>query len=159
MELDLQLATRATDLPSEADFQRWCLAALSELGQSADYELTIRLVDNEEIQQLNSDYRGKDKPTNVLSFPFEAVDLLGAYAGDVAQLDVPLLGDLVIAPAVIEAEAKEQNKTLSAHYAHMTVHGVLHLLGYDHVEDAEAEQMEALEIQILARLEIGNPYE
>ncbi len=157
MQLDLQIACQtASSLPKAEAFKQWAASTLRALGQSVDAELTIRLVDNEEIQQLNRDYRGKDKPTNVLSFPFEPYDVLVAYAGDVADLN--LLGDIVIAPAVIEAEAQAQQKPLIHHYAHMTIHGVLHLLGYDHIQDDEAEEMEALEIRILSGLGIENPY-
>lgn len=164
MRLDLQIASDATYLPESTDFIGWCEAALTEIGHDTDIELTIRLCENDEIQQLNRDYRGKDKPTNVLSFPFEPIAinpmaLLTAYAGDVAQLDLPLLGDIIMAPAVIAAEAQAQNKVLLAHFAHMSVHGVLHLLGYDHIEDDQAETMEALEIRILQRLNISNPYQ
>lgn len=163
MHIDLQTNTTAENLPGSEDFQRWVSLALSTLGKDTEVELTIRLTDNTEIQQLNRDYRGKDKPTNILSFPFEAIDidpmeLQMAYAGDAAQLDLPLLGDLVIAVSVIATEAAEQGKNLSDHYAHITVHGLLHLLGYDHIDDDEAEAMEALEIKILDQLGINNPY-
>lgn len=157
MELDLQIATNANNLPTQADFEQWVGAVLAELGKSQTAELTIRLAEAAEIQQLNRDYRGKDKPTNVLSFPFEPYDALIAYAGDAA--DINLLGDIVIAPSVIEREATAQGKPLINHYAHMSVHGVLHLLGYDHIEDDEAEIMENLEKRILATLNIPNPYE
>ncbi len=163
MRLDLQQAIEADDLPEAHDFQCWCEAALAAAGQETAVELTIRLCDNAEIQQLNRDFRGKDKPTNVLSFPFEAIpidplQLLDAYAGDAAQLDLPLLGDIVMAPAVIAAEAQAQGKTLHDHFAHMSIHGVLHLLGYDHSKSTDAEVMEGLEIDILHGLGIANPY-
>ncbi|OZB41718.1 MAG: rRNA maturation RNase YbeY, partial [Alishewanella sp. 34-51-39] len=101
-----------------------------------------------ESQQLNLQYRGKDKATNVLSFPFQCPP----------GIELPLLGDLVICAGVVRAEAAEQNKPLAAHWAHMVVHGCLHLLGFDHINDADAEQMEAEEIQILQQLGISNPY-
>ena len=100
---------------------------------------------------LNRDFRGKDKPTNVLSFPFEVPDFLID--------EEPTLGDIIIAMPVIEAEAVEQKKSVEHHLAHMTIHGTLHLLGFDHIIDEEAEEMEALEIEILEKLGIANPYE
>ncbi|KZZ19879.1 rRNA maturation RNase YbeY, partial [Oleiphilus sp. HI0080] len=112
------------------------------------FELTIRVVDTPEIQELNANYRDKDKPTNVLSFPFEAPE----------HIELDLLGDLIICAQVVNAEAKEQNKDEKSHWAHMTVHGVLHLLGYDHIDDIEADEMEGLEIKILHELGYANPY-
>ncbi|MBS9777804.1 MAG: rRNA maturation RNase YbeY [Gammaproteobacteria bacterium] len=165
MLLDLQIAVENDDnLPQSSDFITWGKAVYAELGKDYDVELTIRLTDNHEVQQLNRDYRGKDKPTNILSFPFEAMDidpmeLQTAYAGDVAQFDVPIIGDLVIAITVMENEARDQGKTLFNHYAHITIHGILHLLGYDHIDDEEAETMEDIEIRTLAKLGIANPYE
>ena len=146
-ELDLQLATEASDLPSEAQLRRWVELALRQ--RTADSELTIRLVDAEEGQELNRTYRHKDYATNVLSFPAEVPDGL---------LDIPLLGDLVICVPVVEREAREQNKTLEAHWAHLVIHGCLHLLGYDHIDDEEAEEMEGLERQLLAELGYPDPY-
>ena len=110
--------------------------------------MTIRLVDSEESHQLNLEYRGKDKPTNVLSFPFEAPP----------SVELDLLGDLVICKQVVESESNQQDKPLVAHWAHMVVHGSLHLLGYDHIEDDEAEEMEALESQIMQQLGFDDPY-
>ncbi|REG84248.1 rRNA maturation RNase YbeY [Marinomonas pollencensis] len=147
LELDLQIASQDTDnLPSEEDFSRWVTAALPTIGD--EFEVTIRLVDEAESQSLNNEYRGKDKPTNVLSFPFEAP----------MDLEVPLLGDLVICTQVVNQEAKEQQKPLLHHWAHLTIHGILHLRGYDHINDDEAEEMEALEVQLLASLAIPDPY-
>lgn len=145
--LDLQLETSQQGLPSEEDFQRWLTAAVSPFQPEA--EVTIRVVDEAESQQLNLDYRGKDKPTNVLSFPFQQPP----------GLELPLLGDLVICAQVVLAEAAEQGKSAQAHWAHMVVHGCLHLLGFDHIKEDEAEEMEAEEIQILAELGFSNPYE
>lgn len=133
IELDLQIASSANQLPSHAEFLAWCSLALRQ--RSNPSELTIRLVDVEEGLELNSTWRGKDYPTNVLSFPADIPDGL---------LDIPLLGDLVICVPVVVAEAAEQHKTLSAHWAHLVIHGCLHLLGYDHIDDAEAEEMENL---------------
>ncbi|PID66652.1 MAG: rRNA maturation RNase YbeY [Gammaproteobacteria bacterium] len=164
MLIDLQITVDNEDnLPASKDFQHWAKTVFAALGKDEKAELTIRLTDNDEVQQLNRDYRGKDKPTNILSFPFEALpidplELQMAYAGDVAELGVPFIGDLVIATGVMQAEANAQSKTLHDHYAHITVHGILHLLGYDHLEDNEAEAMEALEARILATLGIANPY-
>lgn len=146
LELDVQYASTAPDLPSEAELARWARVALGEEAPAA--ELTIRIVDSAESQALNRDYRGKDKPTNVLSFPFEAPP----------GVESELLGDLVICAPVVAQEAAEQGKPLKAHWAHMVVHGILHLLGYDHEEDEEAECMEALEVERLEILGIANPY-
>lgn len=147
LELDLQVATESTaDLPSEDDFSSWVKVALPTSGD--EYEVTVRIVDEEESQALNNEYRGKDKPTNVLSFPFEAP----------MDLEIPLLGDLVICSQVVSREAIEQDKPLLHHWAHMTIHGILHLRGYDHINDDEAEEMEALETQLLASLTIPDPY-
>jgi probable rRNA maturation factor len=146
LTLDLQIATEHTQLPSQADFETWVRVALGNTMDTA--ELTIRLVDVPESQMLNLTYRGKDKPTNVLSFPFEAPP----------GMDLPLLGDLVICVGVVEQEATEQNKPLQAHWAHMVIHGCLHLLGYDHIIDEEAEEMESLETQLIEGLGFSNPY-
>ena len=146
--LDLQLACADTaNLPSEADFQRWLDAAVLPFQEEA--EVTVRLVDEAESNQLNLTYRGKDKPTNVLSFPFECPP----------GVELPLLGDLIICRQVVEREASEQNKPLLAHWAHMVVHGSLHLLGYDHIDDEEADEMEALEVEFMQALGYDNPYQ
>ena len=147
LELDVQLASDAADLPTETDLRRWCELALRQ--RTADSELTIRIVDEGEARELNSTWRHKDYPTNVLSFPADIPDGL---------LDIPLLGDLVICAPVVTREAAEQGKTLSAHWAHLVIHGCLHLLGYDHIEDAEAEEMETLERQLLIELGHPDPY-
>lgn len=144
--LDLQLASTADTLPTEAQVQQWLDAAI--LPFQAEAEVTVRIVDHAESQQLNFDYRNKDKPTNVLSFPFQCPP----------GIELPLLGDLVICAPVVAAEAAEQHKSLQAHWAHMVVHGCLHLLGFDHINDDDAEQMEAEEVTILQQLGINNPY-
>ncbi|RQM63791.1 rRNA maturation RNase YbeY [Aeromonas hydrophila] len=145
--LDLQLASASTDgLPSEAQLQGWLDGTI--LGFQQEAEVTVRIVDEAESNELNLTYRGKNKPTNVLSFPFEAPP----------GLELPLLGDLVICRQVVEREAAEQGKPLMAHWAHMVVHGSLHLLGYDHIEDDEAEEMEALERDIMQELGFADPY-
>ena len=157
--IDLQLATEAEPLPSLEQLEQWVGLATAQLEKPA--EVTIRLVDDAESQQLNLDYRGKDKPTNVLSFPAE----MDAFE---AEFDIPelmaelgddnYLGDLVISAPTVAREAQEQQKSLMDHWAHLVIHGCLHLQGYDHIEDAEAELMEGLEIQLLAKLGIANPY-
>ncbi|QUM77993.1 rRNA maturation RNase YbeY [Moritella sp. 24] len=145
--LDLQIATEdESQLPTEAQLTTWLDAAVKLFQESA--EVTIRIVDNEESQQLNSDYRGKDKPTNVLSFPFEVPE----------GIELNLLGDLIICKQVVEREAQEQQKPLTAHWAHMVIHGTLHLLGYDHIIDEEADEMEALETEIMLKLDFEDPY-
>ncbi|CAD6874895.1 rRNA maturation RNase YbeY [Methylomonas fluvii] len=145
--IDMQIATSAPH-PELGQFQQWADAALAIFEDGADSELVIRLVDAEEISELNQQYRHKSGPTNILSFPFEAP----------AGMDMDLLGDLVICAPLIAQEASQQNKLAEHHWAHITIHGVLHLLGYDHIEDQDAEQMEALEIEILSKLGIANPY-
>ncbi|MBD3897141.1 rRNA maturation RNase YbeY [Halomonas sp. ML-15] len=137
-----------SQLPDQASLERWVAAALAHAGEHDRDELSVRFVDSAESQALNRDYRGKDAPTNVLSF---GVELPPGVA-------LPLLGDLAICHSVVVREANEQGKTLADHYAHMVVHGTLHLLGYDHVDDAEAEAMEQLEREILAELGIADPY-
>ncbi|AZZ47739.1 rRNA maturation RNase YbeY [Pseudomonadaceae bacterium SI-3] len=146
IELDLQCESQGA-IPSEADLRRWCELGLRQ--RTADSELTIRLVDEPEGRELNRTWRQKDYATNVLSFPAEVPDGL---------LDIPLLGDLVICVPVLEQEAVEQGKTLQAHWAHLVIHGCLHLLGYDHIDDDEAEEMESIERQLLAELGHTDPY-
>jgi len=146
--LDLQNAYDGiAHLPEQEDFERWVSSAISPIRDEA--ELTIRIVGDSESQQLNAQYRGKDKPTNVLSFPADLPK----------ELELPLLGDLVISADIVQREATEQGKSEIAHWAHMSIHGALHLLGYDHIDDAEAEEMESLETRILADLGFANPYE
>lgn len=137
-----------TGLPSARSFHRWVDAALRGAKRRKFAELSIRIVDAKEGRKLNREYRGKDYATNVLSFPVELPP----------GVTLPLIGDLVICAPVVVRESKEQDKIANEHWAHMTVHGVLHLLGYDHIDDAEAEAMEALEKRILAGLGIGDPY-
>lgn len=145
IDLDLQRAGDFDNAPRDADFERWVAAALQTTGEA---ELAIRLVGREESRALNRTYRGKDRETNVLSFPAELP----------AGVDVPLLGDIVICAPLVEQEALEQGKALQDHWAHLTLHGLLHLLGYDHVEPQDAEEMEALETSLLAALGIADPY-
>ncbi len=147
IELDLQLAVEnESGLPSSEDVHLWLSTAVVKFQPQA--EVTVRIVDSEESHQLNHEYRGKDKPTNVLSFPFEAPP----------GIEIDLLGDLIICRQVVEQEAIEQEKPLMAHWAHMVVHGSLHLLGYDHIEDDEADEMESLETEIMQELGFNDPY-
>ena len=148
LTLDLQIASESSEgLPSEADFRKWAEAAVEDFRDDA--EVTIRIVDEAESHELDLNYRHVDRPTNVLSFPFECPP----------EVQLNLLGDLVICREVVEREAKEQGKTLEEHYAHMTVHGCLHLLGYDHITDEEAEEMEGIETRILKeKLGFADPY-
>ena len=147
MIIDLQIACeQESGLPTAQQIEQWATAAVEP--QSDEVEMTVRIVDEAESHALNLNYRGKDRPTNVLSFPFECPD----------EVELPLLGDLVICRQVVEREAQEQDKPLMAHWAHMVVHGSLHLLGYDHIEDDEAEEMESLETQIMTGLGFADPY-
>jgi probable rRNA maturation factor len=150
--VDLQLAVSDETLcPSEAEFVRWANLALLP-DAPADAEVTIRIVDDEESQQLNRDYRGKDKPTNVLSFPFESpIDLP-------PEAELSLLGDLVICLPQVLREAAEQQKPELHHWAHLVIHGMLHLQGHDHENEEEAQLMETREVQLLAQLNIPDPY-
>ena len=144
--VDLQIAYEG-QVPEQALFQRWAEAALQE-DVTEDCELSIRLVEVEESAELNNTYRAKTGPTNVLSFPFDSP----------IPMEPKLLGDLVICVPIVEKEALEQAKQLEHHWAHLVVHGCLHLLGYDHIEDDQAEEMEAFEVEILQTLAIDNPY-
>lgn len=146
IQLDIQRIDPSPDAPSDRQFQRWAEAALRVRCERAD--MVIRIVDENEMRQLNRDYRGKNKSTNVLSFPFEPPP----------PVDSDLIGDLVICAPVVQREAVQQNKPPLAHWAHMVVHGSLHLLGYDHLEDTEAERMERLETEILRVLGYSDPY-
>jgi probable rRNA maturation factor len=156
LDLDLQIACEAADLPAAADFERWAAAALA--GRRERAELTIRLVDAEEGAALNRSYRGRDGPTNVLSFPFDLPPDLGLGL-DPQDPIADLLGDLVICADVVQREAREQCKTAQSHWAHMVVHGILHLLDYDHLTETDAEEMETLESGILGALGFPSPYE
>ena len=139
------------ELPNNSTIERWATAAL-QANQRNEAELTIRITDANEVQQLNNEYRGKNKPTNVLSFPF-ADSLPPGIA-----LDAPLLGDIVICHEVVQSEAAAQGISYADHFAHLVIHGTLHLLGFDHIEESEAVAMETLEAQLLAQFGIANPY-
>ena len=145
MQVDIQKAT-SEPVPAEDDIRRWVSAALADY--SDDAEITVRLVDQDEMATLNRAYRGKSGATNVLSFPADLP----------ADLELPLLGDIVICAPLVLREAAEQNKAPDAHWAHLTVHGTLHLLGYDHIKEGEAVAMEAIETTILATLDYPCPY-
>lgn len=148
LTVNVGYAATRKGVPTSASFRQWVEAALRGAKRRKATELSIRIVDAKEGRQLNRDYRGKDYATNVLSFPIELPP----------GVKLPLIGDLVICAPVVAREAAEQDKLARHHWAHMTVHGVLHLLGYDHIDDAEAEEMEALETRILAGLGIDDPY-
>ncbi|MEY6433779.1 rRNA maturation RNase YbeY [Thioalkalicoccus limnaeus] len=148
LSLDLQWATSADATPSSKQCERWVTAALA--GRRARAEVTLRLVDEPEGAELNHRYRGRSGPTNVLSFPFEPPP---GFDGD------DLLGDLVLCAPLVAREAAEQHKSVEAHWAHLVVHGVLHLLGYDHQDSDAADSMERLESLILHELGFANPYE
>jgi probable rRNA maturation factor len=135
-------------VPASASFRRWIEAALKGARRRKASEVSVRIVDAEEGRALNLQYRGRDYATNVLSFPVELPP----------GVDLPLIGDLVICAPVVTREAAEQGKKPADHWAHLTVHGTLHLLGYDHIDEAEAEAMEALETKVLAGLGIADPY-
>ncbi len=144
--LDLQMASTAANIPTLNEFQAWLALAIPQ--QQRDWDITLRVVDEAESQTLNRDYRDKDYPTNVLSFPADVPE----------ELNIPLLGDLVICAPVVAREAAEQGKPLKAHWAHLCIHGALHLLGYDHETDADAQIMEALETQLIMGLGFADPY-
>ncbi|TAL48469.1 MAG: rRNA maturation RNase YbeY [Methylovulum sp.] len=151
--LDIQTISSSDGQPTLAQFQHWVDAALDDMLDDInqqDTEIVIRIVDEQESAELNEQYRNKHGATNILSFPFEAPDIAG--------IEFDLLGDLVICAPVLEREAQQQNKTLADHWAHIVVHGVLHLRGYDHINDDDADIMEHKEIIILQQLNINNPY-
>lgn len=144
IDLDVQVVSKNSGIPKEAEFQSW-VNAVPSVEQT---NVCLRIVDEPEAKSLNKEYRHIDKATNVLSFPAELP----------VQLDIKFLGDIVICASVVDREAQEQSKKLSEHWAHLLVHGVLHLQGYDHQDDSEADEMESLEIKILQTLNITNPY-
>ena len=147
-ELEIQRIVDSAELPSDAELKQWVELALQDY--SADAEVVIRIVDSEEISVLNQQYRQKSGATNILSFPFEVPE-------GVEGID--LLGDLVVCSSVLEQEAFDQKKELKNHWAHIIIHGILHLLGYDHIEENDANEMEAKEILMLQKLHINNPYQ
>ena len=148
LHVDIQTAS-SDPVPAEEDIRHWIAAALDGRCAQEDVEVSVRLVDCDEMERLNETFRGKHGATNVLSFPAELP----------ADLSLPLLGDIVICASVVRSEAAAQGKSVSAHWAHMTVHGTLHLLGYDHIDEDEAAIMEALETAILGKLDFPCPYQ
>ncbi len=146
VQVDIDIQVDDDQLPSDDEVHRWVAAAVA--GHRDQAEVSLCIVDADTSAELNGQYRGKPYPTNVLSFPADLP----------AELELPLLGDLAVCAEVVEREAREQGKTLKAHWAHMLVHGTLHLLGYDHIDDAEAEHMEALETDIITGLGFAPPY-
>ncbi|SEH04253.1 rRNA maturation RNase YbeY [Candidatus Venteria ishoeyi] len=171
LELDIQYISENQQIPDTGQFQQWAQATLQVVSHNAvepyqqtlqekwqhlhqqldDFTvfLSLRIVDETEGTELNETWRNKSGPTNVLSFPFDPAP---------GMEDMPLLGDIVICAPVVEAEAKQQRKLITAHWAHLLVHGVLHLLGFDHIDAEEAQVMETLEIQVLQDLGYDNPY-
>jgi probable rRNA maturation factor len=147
-QIDIEINSQSQQIPSQEKCETWITAALKS-QKLQDAEVSLYIVDEKESQELNTQYRGKENPTNILSFPADIPEEVG----------VPLLGDLVICAPVVEREAKEQQKSLDAHWAHMLIHGSLHLLGYDHIEDEDAEQMENLETSIIVNLGFPAPYQ
>lgn len=147
--IDLQHACDEPIPVSDESLRTWAELALLEHMDSA--ELTLRLVDPTEITDLNHTYRQQNKPTNVLAFPSELPDNI--------ELDYPLLGDVIICPLVLQQESQESGKSLQEHWAHIVIHGVLHLLGYDHIKDSDAGIMQALEVKLLSKLGFANPYQ
>lgn len=147
IRIDVQRACDDKYLPSDSTLAKWARKAIQDTNP--DRELTIRIVDEDESTMLNKRWRNKNGPTNVLSFPFD---------GD-QRLAPGLLGDIIICAPVVRREAEEQQKTLEAHWAHMVIHGTLHLQGYDHMDDKQAEEMESLETRLLQSLGYSNPYQ
>jgi len=150
LELDVQRSAQTSDIPSDEQFRLWSETALS--GRSGSFSLAIRIVDEDEALRFNHDYRDQDYATNVLSFPAELP------TGLPEEVRRAQLGDLLICAPVVAREVSQQQLAQSDHWAHLVVHGVLHLLGYDHQDDENAAVMESLEAELLAGLGIANPY-
>lgn len=147
IDVDVQIASSTEGLPPVGRFRDWAVVVLKRFHTEA--EMVLRIVDMKEIIDLNKAYRHRDGPTNVLSFGFEKP----------ANIPINLLGDVVICASVVECEARDQEKSFEARLAHMVIHGALHLLGFDHIEEAEAEEMENEEIKFMEVLGFANPYE
>ena len=145
----IQIACEFEPLPSEEQINQWFATACLQ----SEASMIIRFVQSQESQQINLQYRQKDKPTNVLSFAFDCPEHI-----DPQEVDY-LLGDLIICPEIVAQEAQNQGKSLMDHFAHMIIHGTLHLQGYDHIEQQQAQKMESLEIELLAKLQINDPYQ
>jgi probable rRNA maturation factor len=146
LRIDIQVAVRGTDLPAQDQLRQWARRAW--LDAEARAEVVLRLASEAESRRLNDEFRGQDRPTNVLSFPYEPLPELGLHH----------VGDIVLCAPVVTREAAEQGKPEPAHWAHMVVHGMLHLQGYDHIEPADAVEMESLEAEILNELGFADPY-
>ncbi|MDH2915851.1 MAG: rRNA maturation RNase YbeY [Gallionella sp.] len=153
LSLSVQFASNAKILPTRQQFRRWVKAALEQ-----DVQMVLRIVDEIEGRALNQSYRGKDYATNVLTFVYDDGQPLPQSAGSASNVLQPLYGDVVICAPVVAREAKEQGKDLFAHYAHLTIHAVLHLQGYDHENKCDAEEMEALETALMLKLRYPAPY-
>lgn len=148
LTLDVEYTISNTEFPTEEQFKTWVLSTLELTYQKSNAELSIRIIDKNESAMLNQTYRKKTGPTNVLSFPMEAsIDIVPPHLGDLA----------ICAPLVLQ-EAHEQNKSIISHWAHLTIHGILHLLGYDHQTDKDASKMEAIEKHIMKKLSYQDPY-
>lgn len=150
LKLDVQYATQAADVPDKADLMQWARAALAGVpsGAPVSSEVTVRIVDEPESAALNERYRRKQGATNVLSFPYDEPPVV----------DGRLSGDLVICAPIVQREARAQGVPEIAHWAHMVVHGIMHLRGYDHIDEQEAAVMEGLEVEVLRKLGFPNPY-
>ena len=151
LRVEVQRADPDVAAPDDDFFEAWIARALEAAGQSLNVDVSVRIVDADEMRVLNRDYRDRDKPTNVLSFPAGPIEGL-------SEAEPLPIGDIVVCAGVVSAEAAEQSKPLPDHFAHMLVHATLHLLGFDHIEDEEAAAMEALEIRALAAHGIPDPY-
>ena len=145
IHLDVQIASKCLDIPNESEFEYWA----KSIPYQSETSVCLRIVDELEARELNKQYRKIDKATNVLSFPAEIP----------TQLNINFLGDIVICAPIVKREAEEQNKQFNHHCAHLLVHGILHLQGFDHENESEAKKMEDLEVEILQDLNISNPYE
>ena len=152
MNVDVQIVSNAAGIPSADDIGQWVKCAVGAAAADSDVEVSVRIVDEDEMQKLNRDYRDQDKPTNVLSFPTGDADAMPPGV-------TSPLGDIVVCATVVAREAEEQGKTLGDHWSHMLVHGALHLLGHDHLTESEGDAMESLEREILAGLGIADPYQ
>lgn len=149
LDLDIQRTFFDSELPDDKKFENWVGTALKMGGREDDTQVAIRIVDEEEGTKLNRQWRHKNGPTNVMSFSMSGMDLIAPE----------LLGDIVICAPIVAKEADEQSKPLHNHWAHMVVHGILHLLGYDHIIESDAEKMESLETEIMNQLEYPDPYQ
>lgn len=147
----IQFATSRTNVPSAVSLRQWAKKVLAKVKPKQSVEITLRIVAIDEMTAFNETYRHKKGPTNVLSFPFEAPEIV--------KLATDPLGDIVICADVINREAKEQGKTARSHWAHMIVHGILHLLGFDHENDRDAKKMESLEIELMKGMGFKDPYQ